>query len=146
MVSGSSSRKSFFKRKDVMHGENIFLHIEVYNEFIQRHSYVDETHLHFPLIISEPTSTNLMESQSQNIPYHNSVHIEILNDGGDEDVQETCKKFNFFEVHMKNVEKPDGTKIIICNYCSKELKWSKSGYYSTYRRHINSLHPTKARR
>ena len=72
--------------------------------------------------------------------------FEILDDGGDEEAQEKCKKSNLFEIHIKNVEKSDGTKIIICNYCSKELKWSKSGNYSTYRRHINSLHPTKARR
>ena len=45
---------------------------------------------------------------------------------------------------MKKVIKSDGNLAIVCNYCSKEFRWSKSGGYSTYRRHINNTHPTEA--
>ena len=40
-------------------------------------------------------------------------------------------------------EKPNGTKIVVCNYLSKEFKWSKSRGYDTYWWHANNLHPTK---
>ena len=64
MASKSSLRKSIFKGKDAMHGENIFLDTKAYNKFIHQQSYVDETHLHHLLIIFEPTSTNPIKSQS----------------------------------------------------------------------------------
>ena len=54
------------------------------------------------------------------------------------------KKSDLFEVHMKKVTKSDGSLAIVCNYCSKEFRWSKSGGYDTYRRHINNTHPTEA--
>ena len=44
---------------------------------------------------------------------------------------------------MKKVTKSDGSLAIVCNYCSKEFRWSKSGSYGTYRRHINNTHPTE---
>ena len=74
--------------------------------------------------------------------------FEILDDGGDEKAQEKCKKSNLFEIHIKNVEKSDGTKMIICNYCYNESKWSKPRGYDTYRRHIDGKHtiePTKSK-
>ena len=104
--------------------ENIFLDTDAYNEFIRRQSYVDETHPNPPFIIFEPISTNSMESQSQNISHYNAAHIEILDNGGDEHMQETHKKSDLFEVHMKKIEKSDGKKIVVCNYCSKKFKWS----------------------
>ena len=70
-----------------MHQENIFLDIDAYNEFIQCHSYVDETHPNSLLIIFEPTFTNSMKSQSQNISHHNTAHIEIFDDVSDEDAK-----------------------------------------------------------
>ena len=106
----------------MQHGENLFLDNKAYNEFIQCHSYVDETYFYPPFIILEPTSTNLMKNQSQNIPYHDSPHFEILDNGGDEDAQEKCKKSDLLKVHMTKVEKTKGTKIVVCNYCSKEFK------------------------
>ena len=69
-----------------------------------------------------------MKSQSQNIP----THIEIFDDGDDQAMQETYTKFDMFEVYMKKIEKFDGMIIVVCNYCSKEFKWSKSGGYDTY--------------
>ena len=69
-----------------MRKEYIYLNTNAYNEFIQRQSYIDETHYNPPLIIFEPISTNPMENQSQNISHHNATHIEILDDDGDEDV------------------------------------------------------------
>ena len=45
---------------------------------------------------------------------------------------------------MKKVENPDEIKIVVCNYWSKELKWSKFGGYNTYWRYVDSLHLTKA--
>ena len=34
--------------------------------------------------------------------------------------------------------------MVVCIYCSKEFKWSKSGGYGISRRHINNTHPTEA--
>ena len=47
---------------------------------------------------------------------------------------------------MKKVEKLDGIKIVVCTYYSKEFKWSKFESYDTYRKYVNSLHPTKTAR
>ena len=44
---------------------------------------------------------------------------------------------------MKKVTKSDGSLEIVCNYYSKEFRWSKSGGYDTFRRHINNTHPTE---
>ena len=46
-----------------------------------------------------------MKSQSQNIPHHDSGHIEIPDNGSDENAQEMLKTSDLFEVHMKKVEK-----------------------------------------
>ena len=73
-----------------MHDQQNYFDTNAYNEFIQRQSYVDDTQNNLPLIIFEPTSTNLMKSQSQNIP----SHFEIFNDGDDQetiDTQDTRK-------------------------------------------------------
>ena len=61
-------------------------------------------------------------------------------------VMKMQKTSNLFEVHMKKIEKSDGTKIVVCNYCSKEFKWSKSRSYGTYRRYVNNLHPIETAR
>ena len=45
---------------------------------------------------------------------------------------------------MKKVTKSDGSLAVVCNYCSKEFKWTKSGGSGTYRQHINNTHPTEA--
>ena len=55
--------------------------------------------------------------------------------------QDMCKKFDLFEIHIKKIEKSDGTIVVICNYYSKEFKWSESKGYDTYRRHVNNDHP-----
>ena len=52
-----------------------------------------------------------MKSQSQNIP----THIEISDDDDDQDMQETHKKSDLFELQMKKIEKSNGTIIVICN-------------------------------
>ena len=125
-----------------MHDEQKIFDTDSYHEFIQCQPYVDDTHPNPPLIIFEPFS-NPLECQSQNAP----SHFEIHNDEGDDqetiDTQETRKKFYLFEVHMKKSTKSDGSLVIVCNYCSKEFKWSKSGGYDTYRRHINNTHLTE---
>ena len=121
MTIGSSSQKYVSRDKSVMHEQRNYLNIDAYNEFIQRQSYVDDTQNNLSLIIFEPTSTNIMESQSQNIP----SHIEIPDDGDDQDTidtQDTRKKFDLFEVHMKKLTKSNETIIVVCNYCSKEFK------------------------
>ena len=81
-----------------------------------------------------------MKSQSQNIP----THIEISDDDDDQDMQETHKKSDLFELQMKKIEKSNGTIIVICNYWSKKLKWLKSGGYDTYQRHVNNAYSTEA--
>ena len=45
---------------------------------------------------------------------------------------------------MKKLIKLDGMIIIVCNYWSKDFKWSKFKGYGTYRRHINNIHPNEA--
>ena len=70
MASGSSSQKSVSRGKGAMHDEQNYFDIDTYHEFIQCQSYVDDIHLNPTLIISEPTSTNPLESQSQNQPSH----------------------------------------------------------------------------
>ena len=86
MASGSF-RKFVSKGKDIMHEEIIFLTPMLITSSL----YVNPTLWKLILILLslffEPTSTNLIESQSQNIP----AHIEISNDGGDDDTQETQK-------------------------------------------------------
>ena len=47
---------------------------------------------------------------------------------------------------MKKVENSDGTKIVVCNYCLKEFKWSKFEGYDTYRRHVDDKYHIKAMR
>ena len=105
-----------------MHDEQNYFDIDTYHKFIQRQSYVDDTHSNPPFIIFE-LFTNPLESQSQNQP----SHFEIFDDeeGDDQetiDTHKTRKKFNLFEVHMKKVTKSDGTIIVVCNYCSKKFK------------------------
>ena len=105
-----------------MHDQQNYFDIDSYNEFIQRQSYVDDTHPNLPLIIFEP-STNPLESQSQN----QSSHFEIFDDeeGDDQEIIDMHKRrkiFDLFKVHMKNVTKSDGTIIVVYNYCSKEFK------------------------
>ena len=52
-----------------------------------------------------------------------------VDDDDDEDddqetiyTQDTSKKSDLFEVHMKKVTKSDGSLTIVCNYCSKEFR------------------------
>ena len=42
---------------------------------------------------------------------------------------------------MKKVRKEDGSYVAACNYCTKTYKWSKSGGYVTYWKHIETKHP-----
>ena len=143
MASESFSWTSVFSwDKSVMHDEQNFFDTDSYHEFIQRQPYIDDTYPNHPLIISEPSS-NPLESQSQNT----FSHFEIHNGEGDDkktiDTQEMRKKFDLFEVHMKKVTKSDGSLAIVCNYCSKKFRWSKSGGYGKYWWHINNTHPTE---
>ena len=73
-----------------MYDQQNYFNTNAYKDFIKRQSYVDDIQNNLPLIIFEPTSTNPMESQSQNIP----SHIEIPDDGDDQDTIDTqvCAK------------------------------------------------------
>ena len=91
-----------------MHDQQNYFNTNIYNEFIQRQSYVDGTQNNHTLIIFEPTSTNSLESQSQNQP----SHFEISDDeeGDDKetmDTHEMCKKSDLFKVNMKRFKKFD---------------------------------------
>ena len=115
-----------------MHDEQNYFDTDAYHEFIQHQSYVDDTHPNPHLIIFE-SFTNPLESQFQN----QLSHFEIPNDeeGDDQetiDTHKTCKKFNLFKVHMKNITKSDRIITVVCNYCSKGFKWLKSENYGTY--------------
>ena len=119
MASGSSSKKFISKGKSVMHYQQNYFDTDSYNEFIQHQSYVDDTQNNPHLIIFEPTSTNPMESQSQNTPSHFEIPDNECNDQKTIDTQDTPIKFDLFEMHMKKFTKSDGTFIVVCNYCSK---------------------------
>ena len=67
-----------------MHDQQNYFDTNAYNEFIQCQFYVDDTQNNSPFIIFEPTSTNLIESQFQNI----LSHIEIFDDGDDQDTHD----------------------------------------------------------
>ena len=49
------SRKSISEDKCVMHGDNMYLNPEAYEEFIQCQFYVDEIHHHHLFVISKLT-------------------------------------------------------------------------------------------
>ena len=101
-----------------MHDEQNFFDTDSYHEFIQHQPYVDDTHPNPSLIIFEP-SFNPLESQSQNVPSHFEIHDDEGDDKEIIDTQDTSKKFDLFEVHIKKVTKVDGNLAIVCNYCSK---------------------------
>ena len=44
---------------------------------------------------------------------------------------------------MLKIMKDDGSFVAVCNYFHKEFQWSKSGGYSTFRKHITSQHAVK---
>ncbi|KAI9157863.1 hypothetical protein LWI28_029274 [Acer negundo] len=50
-------------------------------------------------------------------------------------------KSDQFVKHMKKVRQENGSYVATCNYCKKVYKWSKSGGYDTYRKHIQTKHP-----
>ncbi|KAI9201360.1 hypothetical protein LWI28_022208 [Acer negundo] len=50
-------------------------------------------------------------------------------------------KSDLFVKHMKKVRQEDGSYVAACNYCKKVYKWSKSGGYDTYRKHIQTKYP-----
>ncbi|KAK2637059.1 hypothetical protein Ddye_031851 [Dipteronia dyeriana] len=52
-------------------------------------------------------------------------------------------KSDLFVLHIKKVTKPNGTCWAVCNYCPKEYKWTKSGGYGTYGKHITTSHPAE---
>ncbi|KAK2663159.1 hypothetical protein Ddye_001733 [Dipteronia dyeriana] len=80
-----------------------------------------------------------MTSQSENIP-------DFTADPNFKEAAEKDKKdlkSDIFVLHMKKVTKPNGTCWAVCNYCPKEYKWTKSGGYGTYRKHITTRHPAE---
>ncbi|KAK2645995.1 hypothetical protein Ddye_021190 [Dipteronia dyeriana] len=80
-----------------------------------------------------------MTNQSENIP-------DFTADPNFEEPAEKDKKHlksDLFILHMKKVTKPNGTCWAVCNYCPKEYKWTKSGGYGTYRKHITTSHPAE---
>ena len=138
--SGSSSRILISKGKDVMHGDNTFLDTETYNDFIQRQSYVDKTHLHPP---PPPIPNPFLSIQwKANLKIYPIMILLILKFPMMKTLKRR-KQFDLSEVHMKKVENTNRTKIVVCIFCSKEFKWSKSEVYDTYLIYVNSLHPTE---
>ena len=84
MASGSFSGKSVSRDKGVMYDQQNYFDTVTYNKFIQCQSYIDETQNNPSFIIFKLTSTNPLESQSQNQP----SHFEIPDDEEGDD-QET---------------------------------------------------------
>ncbi|KAK2651773.1 hypothetical protein Ddye_011629 [Dipteronia dyeriana] len=61
----------------------------------------------------------------------------------DADEEEKPLKSDLFRVHMKKIELDDGTIKIMCNYCPKTYKASKSFGYGTYWNHVKINHPSE---
>ncbi|KAK2659424.1 hypothetical protein Ddye_005957 [Dipteronia dyeriana] len=61
----------------------------------------------------------------------------------DADDEEKPLKSDLFRVHMKKIELDDETIKIICNYCPKTYKASKSFGYGTYWNHVKRNHPSE---
>ncbi|KAK2663327.1 hypothetical protein Ddye_001901 [Dipteronia dyeriana] len=83
-----------------------------------------------------------MTSQSEKIP-------DFAADPNFEEPAEKDKKhlkYDLFVLHMKKVMKPNGTCWVVCNYCPKEYKWTKSGGYGTYKKHITTSRPAELAR
>ncbi|KAK2635369.1 hypothetical protein Ddye_030161, partial [Dipteronia dyeriana] len=88
---------------------------------------------------SPSPSPGNITSQSENIP-------DFASDLNFEEAVEKDKKqlkSDLFILHMKKVTKPNGTCWAVCNYCPKEYKWTKSGGYGTYMKHIMTRHPVE---
>lgn len=120
MASGSSS--SSHKGKNV----NIPIHAP------QAQSFDDFLNIQDTTI---PTTTTTSDAMSN--PIIQGIHQS-------QNEQEKRPKSDLFTKHMKKVEQPDGTTVVVCNYCGKTYSWSKSGGYGTYRKHIEKQHPTEA--
>ncbi|KAK2657797.1 hypothetical protein Ddye_010849 [Dipteronia dyeriana] len=117
--------KGRMSEPDRVQPDNIGFDDAAYHEFLQRQP-------------SGPSPGN-MTSQSENIP--DFAADPNFKEALEKDKKQT--KSDLFILHMKKVTKPDGTCWAVCNYCSKEYKWTKSGGYSTYRKHITTRHPAE---
>ncbi|KAK2661271.1 hypothetical protein Ddye_007804 [Dipteronia dyeriana] len=123
----SRTGKGRMSEPDPVQPDNIGFDDTAYHEFLQRQPSVPS-----------PSPGN-MTSQSENIP-------DFAADPNFDEPAEKDKKHlksDLFVLHMKKVTKPNGTCWAVCNYCPKEYKWTKSGGYSTYRKHITTGHPAE---
>ncbi|KAK0579136.1 hypothetical protein LWI29_021607 [Acer saccharum] len=59
----------------------------------------------------------------------------------EEDLIQKQSKSDLFVKHMKKIRSEDGSITVACNYCNKVYKWSRSGGYDTYWKHIEAKHP-----
>ena len=55
-----------------------------------------------------------------------------------EESLEKQPKYDLFILYMQKIMKDDGSFAMVYNYYKKEVKWSKSGGYDIYRKHITS--------
>ncbi|KAL5787622.1 hypothetical protein ACOSP7_004571 [Xanthoceras sorbifolium] len=156
-MTSSESRKSVsFRGKSLLNiEENIegsrdsLCNESNYHDFLQQQTYVEELYGNEfeipspPVRISEPFSTPQGPhpyTQSQS----NTSQSQNMSNFGDDDAKNYKSKL--FRAHIKNVEKEPGQWVVRCNYYSKELKWNKSGGYSSYWKHINTNHLAEATR
>ncbi|KAK2655640.1 hypothetical protein Ddye_008692 [Dipteronia dyeriana] len=134
---------------DPVQPDNIGFDDTAYLEFLQQQTYLESLNYpanqYPPLIIYKPNASQPspnpvnMTSQSENIP-------DFTTDPDFEEALDKDKKqakSDQFVLHMKKVTKSDGTCWVVCNYCPKEYKWTKSGGYSTYRKHVMTRHPVE---
>ncbi|KAK0581450.1 hypothetical protein LWI29_007554 [Acer saccharum] len=145
------------RRSISMHGkgpmvDNLGHNDSTYHDYLQRRAYAEDLGLNFPtppLIISESDpndNTPNLTSQSENMP-----DIDTPPDFGfdtpevdlerEEDLIQKQSKSDLFVKHMKKIRSEDGSITVACNYCNKVYKWSRSGGYGTYWKHIEAKHP-----
>ncbi|KAK3195488.1 hypothetical protein Dsin_026798 [Dipteronia sinensis] len=122
--------------------DNIGFDDVAYHEFLQRQAYFQSLNYPVnpnpPLIISEPEASHPsgsapspnITSQSENMPDHPpDPDFEVPPTEEILEKAEKQPKSDLFVYHMKKIAKEDGTMTVICNYCHKVFKWSKSGGY-----------------
>ncbi|KAK0577180.1 hypothetical protein LWI29_029121 [Acer saccharum] len=132
--------------------DNLGHNDSTYHEYLQRRAYAEDLGLNCPtppLILSESDpndNTPNLTSQSENMP-----DIDTPPDFGfdtpkvdlerEEDLIQKQSKSDLFVKHMKKIRSEDGSITVACNYCNKVYKWSRSGGYGTYWKHIEAKHP-----
>ncbi|KAK0588003.1 hypothetical protein LWI29_032652 [Acer saccharum] len=132
--------------------DNLGHNDSTYHEYLQHRAYAEDLGLNCPtppLIISESDpndNTPNLTSHSENMsdidtPPDFGFDTPEVDLEREEDLIQKQSKSDLFVKHMKKIRSEDGSITVACNYCNKVYKWSRSGGYGTYWKHIEAKHP-----